>query len=85
MRVEVTADDIANGKRGLPWCCPIARAIKRASGGSRVSIGTFNGLAYDWGTAHPAVFFDLPEVARCFISDFDSGRPVEPFSFEIGE
>jgi hypothetical protein len=85
MLVEVTADDIAIGKRGMPWCCPIARAIKRARGASRVIIGIFKGLAYEGDTAHRVVLFDIPEVARSFISDFDSGRPVEPFSFEIGE
>ena len=76
VRVEVTAQDIADGKRRISTRCPIALAARRA-------------LECDvracWG------ILELPEgrsagmTKKCntFIRRFDSGETVKPFSFTV--
>lgn len=83
-RVEVTAADIASGRRGSPWRCPIARAINRmfrldpdgpiSRGGACVSGKTvrFQGQTWVW-----------PAAVDEFVDRYDSDLPVEPFTFEL--
>jgi hypothetical protein len=75
LRVEVTAEDIAAGNSGDCESCPIALACCRAG---------LNGvLVSDDGIAWNGGFVDLPAGGLEFISDFDRGRVVLPFTFEI--
>lgn len=83
MRVEVTARDIKRGKRHSFWLCPLAKALTRASGKPAV-VGS---RSYGFNerndgeleiTRHPLT----PEMSR-FREAFDSGLPVQPFSFDL--
>ena len=76
MKIEVTAEDIKNGKKLNCFWCPIALAVSRSANtpdcwvdNTRVEI---RGMIYQ-----------LPREAGQFIVDFDKGARVEPFSFEL--
>lgn len=81
MKIEVTAEDIARGKRGNACHCPIALAAERAgmrhvkvdldSIGEKFTGGCWGRWSY------------LPVDACEFVDRFDKGLPVEPFAFEI--
>lgn len=84
MRIEVTADDIAKGKRKSCDACPVARAIHRATGdGWNAVVYKDNCIAVadddDWDREE---FTPPPEVAQ-FVKDFDAGRPVTPITFDL--
>lgn len=68
MVIAVTADDIRKGKRGSPKDCPVALALSREG-----IILTLVQFAY------------LPCMRTVFrfMCDFDMGRKVEPFEFEL--
>jgi hypothetical protein len=74
--IDVTADDIANGVRGRCSTCPVALAVRRVPGLEKWEVG---GMSAFYGASS----FPLPCAASRFIMDFDGGRPVEPFSFEV--
>lgn len=76
MRIEVTQEDIDRGVRDQPCACALALATTRATG-RNAAVGT------------TSIFFDLesgislPLLARNFVRDFDAGRSVRPFSFDL--
>lgn len=74
--VEVTAEDIARGVPQNLISCPIALALLRATGRDWIVYETF--VEDEGDTKLP-----LPGPAVGFISDFDAGRPVRPFAFEV--
>jgi hypothetical protein len=88
VRIEVSADHIARRKRGFRCHCPVALAIAEALGfapgnwhdarlyvlSSRVALRNENGIL---------IRHELPLAAVDFISRFDHGLTVEPFSFEL--
>lgn len=74
MRVEVTAEDIAKGRRSSCSRCPIARALKRA-GFADVSVYNYEFWHGENGEAR------LPRSAQAFIRRFDDKKPVTPFVF----
>lgn len=88
-KVEITAEDIANGKPKECSRCPGALAIYRAFPEAKfvdvmdqeVQLAfpsnrrTYS--TYVWQTA------DTPEVLEQFINKFDLRKPVEPISFEL--
>lgn len=75
MKIKVTRKHIRKGKRGLSFRCPVALALKE-----KTKVEWMVGLRY----ANSRVkLFDLPPVAVDFIRDFDDGKRVEPFSFEL--
>lgn len=77
MTITVSQDDIEQGQPLKGLSCPIALAIKRATGLEYVGVGVrqywYKDLA---GGVLP------PEVTE-FVKAFDSGKPVEPFTFEL--
>lgn len=77
MRIEVTEDDIATGSL-FSWGCPIAKAISRAMQGEEALV---RGTCVDLEYAYEPV--SLPRAARKFVRDYDAGKPVKPFSFEL--
>lgn len=81
MRVEVTAEDIANGKQNHCERCPIALALSRAGA---VAPSVFPVNAY-WAQTQGGYRsrHRLPGVARTFIAAFDEAGHVEPFAFDI--
>lgn len=86
LTVNVTSDDIKNGVRKDPRCCPIARAVNRTldiEDGVEVYefyIQTDDYTITGYGDIHREIYA-LPKNAVEFICDFDSSKPVEPFEF----
>lgn len=78
LHVEVTAQDIANGKRCNLRECPIAYALERA-GLKTARVYNFRVVPNPTGV----VGIPLPFKATAFIADFDRGLPTKPFSFEL--
>ena len=80
IRIDVTAEHIAKGRRVSCHLCPIARAMKPVVDG-RISIAEENvyGILKD----RPQIQWSrrLPRRAQAFICAFDDGLPVKPFSF----
>ncbi len=79
MRIEVTAEDIAAGERGKCLLCPIALAARRAGlETARVDLDTQHGESIA-----DLIGVLLPDECLKFIIDFDNGKPVAPFVFEL--
>lgn len=78
MKIEVTEEDIKLGQKESCYMCPIARAIERTT----KSLWGVRG-EFAFRASSPDICVDLPDAAQNFISLFDSGCPVEPFTFEI--
>lgn len=87
LTVNVTQEDIDRSidyqhSKGVyvPACdCPIAIAIQRL--GYEVRVATAGITLYDRGELVMSGF--LPSEACGFIAQFDSRKPVNPFSFEV--
>lgn len=75
--VKVTSDDIRNGMMGDPSCCPVALALRRQADFKKANVHA--NAVFGEG---PWMFV-LPGKVRKFISDFDSGADVKPFSFKM--
>ncbi len=81
MRVEVTQEDIDRGQRRSEAWCPIARALDRTGPGYWFVTG--DGAEYHDGLGVILGWYALPREARVFVSRFDHGRAVKPFSFNF--
>lgn len=77
MRVEVSQEDIDNGVPGRPYSCAVALAVRRADGGWVSFVGSSEVRLRDHA------WCSLPEHVQQFIIDFDHGRRVEPFAFDL--
>ncbi len=76
VRVRVTKADIETGRPKSAACCPVAIALQRATGKKSCRI--------HWDAFRVGRFEDAtPGAVQEFVSDFDAGRPVRPFSFTI--
>ena len=83
LTIEITAEDIKNGKPGSCASCPIALAVKRLITNSyKVRVNTyFIEILKKHGTVIKKYL--LPIKTRNFIMDFDKGGyDLEPFTFE---
>lgn len=83
MRIEVTAEDIANGDCGNPQSCALALAFQR-HGISRpwvCGVGAKLGRASLNRKGHARIY--LPPEAQLFARQFDERKPVEPFAFDL--
>lgn len=76
--VNVTAEHIANGRRGDCRSCPVALALRDA-GVQGASVGLYF-LMWDNKQAVPH-----PLAVAAFIDRFDRRQPVAPFSFTLPE
>ena len=74
--VEVTQEDIDQGVRKDNCNCPVALAVKRATGREDVSVAR-NTIALGRD-----VIFRVKKICD-FVFDFDEGKPVEPFTFTV--
>lgn len=89
-KINVTNDDIKNGSKGSPQWCPAARAIRRTTGARIVRVVgksypnaiEFRGPA-DTHTYNIIKEFRISGKLDKFINDFDSGKKVTPFSFQL--
>jgi hypothetical protein len=82
--VEVTAEDIAKGEKGSCERCPIALALARAADMDRVHAHL--DCLWGWPAGDPdanSIVASTPIEASNFIDDFDSGEPVNPFTFTV--
>jgi hypothetical protein len=98
VKVQVTAEDIAQGECGQECFCPVAMALGRALGLSRSQV-LVNRFAGKWWAHVPlspgklvrSVSLALPEIAGRFASDFDDfgvyggdeREPPRSFDFEL--
>jgi hypothetical protein len=81
-RIEVTAEDIANGVRNDAERCAVARACERAGfRGVEVDLGKLS--FYDDGDEDLVASATLPDDVWARIEAFDKGEPVEPFAFDL--
>jgi hypothetical protein len=85
VRIEVTKEDIENGKRQDPYGCPVACALKRVTG-IPVRVGVFT-ASIDDGTPY-FHYVPLPAEVAKFITAFDTNSIdtaalIVPFSFEF--
>lgn len=73
LTVEVTQEDIKNGKVGDNMSCPVGLAVTRAAVDAGLDITYGIGLN------------DAEVAKKCdtFAKKFDAGEAVEPFSFEF--
>ena len=81
MRIRVTKQHIKYGIRGSTSWCPVARAC-RASGLQGADVGD-DELDFMVEAFSRRVRTALPPEAIQFIADFDDGKSVAPFEFEI--
>lgn len=79
MKIQVTKEDIANGQRVVCDRCPIALAMSRAFA------QPVNVCVTDWRLKSSRTYHFLPMAATNFLLNFDAGRPVVPFEFEVLE
>lgn len=81
--VSVTQADIDAAQPHSSQACAIARALRRDYG--YVSVGpktcTVATTVLNWTLGEGTTNYMLPPNAQEFISDFDSGLPVGPFTF----
>jgi len=78
VKIEVTADDIKNGDKRTCVSCPVALALGRALG-SYAFAGPISLFPYSGSTLR----IDTPDEVIQFMTNFDAGLPVQPFSFTI--
>lgn len=84
--VDVTQDDIANGKQGECGFCPIALALNRhAPANHHFTVGSSTAtlLREDRSDSIPLETVLLPRVAEAFVRSFDHRYTVEPFTFDL--
>jgi hypothetical protein len=75
VRVDVTAEDLRHGVPFSPLYCPVARAIRRATGEAWL-------VRAGW-MRREDVAIGLPREASDAVKRFDMGKRVRPFSFEV--
>lgn len=79
MKIQVTQEDITNGKKDHCIQCPIALAMIRTTGKIWEVYNTCCGrLENEFYIEHR-----LPQEAQVFIEAFDDGDDVSPFEFEL--
>ncbi len=77
--IEVTQEDIENGKRHSCDKCPIALAVQRTFKERWIVSATFAAPYQRPGVA------DLPNEAMSFVVAFDADTNVFPFAFELND
>jgi hypothetical protein len=77
LRVRVTKEDIRGGKRSSCLLCPVALAVKRATG---VMDARVHSLVIHVGDQK---YVATPVIAKNFMDRFDNRQPVEPIEFDI--
>jgi hypothetical protein len=77
--IEVTDEDITNGRPQEPYACPIYLAGKRA-GLERLRVRSSTLDVYE---GDRRMCIPLPLEAGYFVARFDRGGSVYPFSFTV--
>ena len=76
VQVEVTVDDLIDGKPYDPDRCPVKLAIQRAVPDRPVSV-------YRAGIIVGGDEIEAPVIVQDFVARFDDGSDPDPISFEI--
>ena len=85
MRIEVTQEDIEKGRPASFFWCPVARAVRRATGyPAKATYGRVS-VQLSPGPMKPKLFCSTPLMVDLFIGQFDLEEPVEPFAFDLPE
>lgn len=82
IKVQVTAEDIKDGLPHRCSQCPIALAIKRGHNINDVQVAPFGHTELLFATVN-GHSRPLPPGAAQFVRDFDAGRDVSPFEFDL--
>ena len=80
VKVEVTAEDVAKGRRDNPHECPIACALRRTG---LENPGVYPTDSITYFKNNRCVSIVLPRVAEDAALKFDRTGTMEPFSFEV--
>ena len=83
MKVTVTAEHIAAGLRGEISLCPVALAIRDAGAPGATVTSSYARIPHESGAPGKAVVVYFPEAVDDRILSFDSGKGMEPFSFDL--
>lgn len=84
MIITVTQDDIDKGCKGKAQACAIARALVRTVPNAAEAVVCIFFQVIDVH-GHNLLECDIPDHVGDWITRFDNGKHVEPFSFWIGE
>lgn len=76
IKVSVTMAHILVGRRANCINCPVALAMRDATGENRTRAYNYHALVGD-------VYYRLPERAKRWISKFDEGGEIKPFNFYL--
>ena len=83
MKISVTEQHVQNGRRADPHHDPVALALYDAGFGE-VYVGTTEISVRKIPFTGNWTKVPVPHSVSDFMFDFDNGKPVEPFEFEIG-
>jgi hypothetical protein len=78
--ITVTAQHIAQGARSNCWRCPIALAVREAFPDTAIAVSDFYIQMTLDGQQR---IIRTPRETALFIRAFDTGVPIEPFSFTV--
>lgn len=83
--INVTQQDINNGKQADCYKCPIALAVNRClKPDYHADIGSYKGININYSDRNiPQYAIHVNEQLLSFITDFDKGMNVEPFVFVL--
>jgi hypothetical protein len=84
-RIDVKQRHIMHGQRGKCNACPVALAIKeKVLKTTGVEVATYSVELTNWdGKNVKKVILNPPLGVARFVSYFDAGDPVQPFSFDL--
>jgi len=78
MTIKVTADHIKRGRRAQCFECPVALALDEATGQFwKVKSASL------YNVTSNLQIHNVPLSVTTFVRDFDDGRIVSPFEFEL--
>jgi hypothetical protein len=87
IKIVVTEQDIKEGHRGAPDCCPIALAARRHPEFINASVNTTNIYDGKYDSRKPTkegyLSCRLPDKAIEFIEAFDDNFIVQPIEFDV--
>lgn len=80
MLIRVTKNDIKLGQRSHASACPVARALRRATGAREIGV---DGLNISVGSQDFSSPIEVTEFVQRF--DLDGRQGLKPFTFELRE
>lgn len=73
--LDVTADDIRTGERGMPYSCALAKALRRQTGANDVAVTDYDDIVVwfvDEDDEKVAVSYRGPKSITAFLDRFDN-------------